>query len=196
MDEWRRLKDAFQDWAEKHYPDRKMVFGEGNTRARIMLIGEAPGGDEERVGRPFVGKAGKNLDAFLQAIQLKREEIYISNVVKYRPIKVSKKTGKSINRPPQKPEIMEFYPWLEQEIVVVNPEWVVTLGNVALKAVGRSDELNIGEVHGQKLPWPDQGPNRILFPLYHPASIIYNPTIKTIYEQDLIQLYRSIAAEI
>ncbi|MBQ3031965.1 MAG: uracil-DNA glycosylase, partial [Anaerotignum sp.] len=82
------------------YLNKTIVFGEGAESPALMMIGEAPGGDEEKQGRPFVGKAGKNLSAFLEVVGLKREEIYISNVVKLRPTKESPKTGKSVNRPP------------------------------------------------------------------------------------------------
>ena len=103
--------------ALKAYPDKKLVFGEGNTdRPLIMMIGEAPGGDEEKLGRPFVGKAGKNLNEFLDIVGLKREDIYISNVVKLRPVNISPKTGKPVNRPPKKDEIEFFLPFLKEEI--------------------------------------------------------------------------------
>ena len=82
------------------YHEKTIVFGEGAEAPLLMMIGEAPGGDEEKQGRPFVGKAGKNLSAFLEVVGLKREEIYISNVVKLRPTKESPKTGKAVNRPP------------------------------------------------------------------------------------------------
>ena len=80
------------------YREKTIVFGEGAEAPLLMMIGEAPGGDEEKQGRPFVGKAGKNLSAFLEVVGLKREEIYISNVVKLRPTKESPKTGKAVNR--------------------------------------------------------------------------------------------------
>lgn len=84
------------------YREKTIVFGEGAEAPLLMMIGEAPGGDEEKQGRPFVGKAGKNLSAFLEVVGLKREEIYISNVVKLRPTKESPKTGKAVNRPPSR----------------------------------------------------------------------------------------------
>ena len=91
-----------------------------------------------------MGKAGKNLSAFLETIGLKREEIYISNVVKLRPTKESPKTGKAVNRPPSKDEIAFFLPFLQEEIKVVNPQWIVTLGNVPLKAVTGDAKAVIG----------------------------------------------------
>ena len=117
------------------YSDKVIVFGEGKQNPRIMMIGEAPGGDEEKQKRPFVGKAGKNLSEFLKVVGLEREEIYISNVVKLRPIKLSPKTGNPVNRPPSKDEIAFFLPYLQEEIKIADPEWIVTLGNVPLQAV-------------------------------------------------------------
>ncbi|MBQ9090884.1 MAG: uracil-DNA glycosylase, partial [Anaerotignum sp.] len=117
------------------YKEKTIVFGEGAENPALMMIGEAPGGDEEKQGRPFVGKAGKNLSAFLEVVGLKREEIYISNVVKLRPTKESPKTGKAVNRPPSSEEISFFLPYLLEEIKTISPKVIVTLGNVPLKAV-------------------------------------------------------------
>lgn len=97
------------------YREKTIVFGEGAEAPLLMMIGEAPGGDEEKQGRPFVGKAGKNLSAFLEVVGLKREEIYISNVVKLRPTKESPKTGKAVNRPPSAEEIAFFRPFCRRK---------------------------------------------------------------------------------
>ena len=113
---------------------RPRVFGEGpGHNPVLMLIGEAPGEQEALQGRPFVGKAGKNLDAFLQTVHLRREEIYITNVVKVRPSKISP-AGRVVNRPPSREEKKLFTPWLMKEIAIVRPTMLVTLGNVALQA--------------------------------------------------------------
>ena len=97
------------------YREKTIVFGEGAGGPLLMMIGEAPGGDEGKQGRPFVGKAGKNLSAFLEVVGLKREEIYISNVVKLRPTKESPKTGKAVNRPPSAEEIAFFLPFCRRK---------------------------------------------------------------------------------
>ena len=161
--------------------ENALVFGEGPKHAKLMLIGEAPGEQETLQGRPFVGKAGQNLDHFLELAGLRREEIYISNAVKLRPTKTGK-TGRLSNRPPTKDEIALFRPWLMREIEEVAPGMIATLGNVPLRAVtGRS--LSIGEVHGQVL---DAGETGLpLFALYHPASLIYNRSLTDVYEQDV-----------
>ena len=167
------------------YQTKTIVFGEGAENPALMLIGEAPGGDEEKQGRPFVGKAGKNLSAFLEVVGLKREEIYISNVVKLRPTKESPKTGKAVNRPPSAEEIAFFLPYLLEEIQVISPKVVVTLGNVPLKAVTGERKAVIGDYHGKPTPLAD---GRTLFALYHPAAVIYNRALQATYDEDLLAL--------
>lgn len=95
------LENMKNEYIQK-YNDRKLVFGEGKTDGGVMLIGEAPGGEEEKMGRPFVGKAGKNLDEFIELAGLKREDLYITNVVKFRPTSISEKTGRNVNRTPSR----------------------------------------------------------------------------------------------
>lgn len=167
------------------YKENIIVFGEGAENPALMMIGEAPGGDEEKQGRPFVGKAGKNLSAFLEVVGLKREEIYISNVVKLRPTKESPKTGKAVNRPPSAEEIAFFLPYLLEEIKVISPKVVVTLGNVPLKAVTGEKKAVIGDYHGKPTPLAD---GRTLFALYHPAAVIYNRALQATYDEDLLAL--------
>ncbi len=166
------------------YPEQQkiMVFGEGKLEPEIMMIGEAPGEMETLQGRPFVGKAGKNLDEFLQLSGLSRGEMYISNAVKFRPTKVSA-TGRLSNRPPTREEIKLSLPWLIREIDLVKPKRIVTLGNVPLKAL-LGQNMAIGKIHGQWLSL-----NGVpLYPLYHPASIIYNRSLNDIYIEDVTRL--------
>lgn len=171
--------------------EKVLVFGEGREqRPPVMLIGEAPGEQETLQRRPFVGKAGKNLDGFLAAVGLARPDIYISNVVKVRPIKVSAK-GTISNRAPSREELLLFTPWLYEEIQLVQPQMIVTLGNTALRAV-LSPDIVIGSVHGQvqtaEVTHQGQTQTFDLFPLYHPASIIYNRALKETYDDDLRRL--------
>ncbi len=182
-----KLTQNFQNCV---FGEKTLVFGEGADAPVLMMIGEAPGGDEEKQGRPFVGKAGKNLSSFLEVIGLKREEIYISNVVKLRPTKESPKTGKAVNRPPSKEEISFFLPYLKEEIQMISPKVIVTLGNVPLKAVSGDKGISIGDVHGKPYPLED---GRVLFPLYHPAAIIYNRALTETYQQDLLVLKEFLA---
>lgn len=159
-----------------------LVHGEGRMGARLMLIGEAPGEQETLQGRPFVGKAGKNLDEFLDLAGLDRDQLYVSNTVKFRPTRLSA-AGRTVNRPPTQEEIRLFLPWLKREIEMVNPECLVTLGNVPLRALcGRGE--TIGEAHGAFLSFE----GRPLYPMYHPASIIYNPSLREVYKDDVKRL--------
>ena len=170
--------------------ENALVFGEGPDHPVLMLIGEAPGEQESLQGRPFVGKAGKNLDHFLELAGLCREEIYISNAVKIRPTKISK-TGRVSNRPPTKEEIALFRPWLIREISEIRPRMIATLGNVPLGAVTGSKQT-IGQVHGTIVPAGETGLPR--FALYHPASLIYNRSLESVYEQDVRTLARTLCA--
>lgn len=161
--------------------ENELVFGEGPVSPPLMLIGEAPGEQETHLGRPFVGKAGKNLDSFLKWVDMERKKIYITNAVKIRPTTLGK-NARIRNRPPTQEEVALFRPWLMQEIALVNPRVIATLGNVPLQAVTAS-RRTVGELHGQilrsnNLPAP-------LVPLYHPASLIYNRSLATAYEQDM-----------
>jgi len=156
-----------------------LVFGEGPKGAKVMMIGEAPGEQESLQGRPFVGKAGRNLDAFLEAVGMVRGEMYVSNTVKFRPTRISD-AGRCVNRPPTREEITLFLPWLLREIDIVNPECIITLGNVPLKAL--TDQKNtVGDMHGK---FSDVN-GRLLYPMYHPASVIYNPALKAVYREDI-----------
>lgn len=179
---------SFNEQMEKEsrevFGDRRVVFGEGKINAEIMLIGEAPGGEEDKLGRPFVGKAGKNLDEFLEIVGLDRSDLYVSNVVKLRPYKLSPKTNKPINRPPNKEELIFFVPLLHKEIELVKPKLIVTLGNFALKNVLLNQKASIGDYHGKLLEFDDKK----VFPLYHPAAIIYDRAKENIYIEDLHKL--------
>lgn len=158
-----------------------LVFGEGSKDARVALVGEAPGEQETLLGRPFVGKAGKNLDEFLALAGLDRSALYVTNTVKFRPTKISP-AGRVVNRPPTQEEIRLFLPWLQKELDMVNPTCVVTLGNVPLKALlGR--KAVIGELHGQFVDVD----GRTLYPMYHPASLIYNPSLRETYKADVVR---------
>ncbi|MBP3652772.1 MAG: uracil-DNA glycosylase [Clostridia bacterium] len=169
--------------AEVYEEDRKiLVHGEGRPGARVMLIGEAPGEQETLQRRPFVGKAGRNLDEFLELAGIDRSELYVSNTVKFRPTKISA-AGRVVNRPPTREEINLFLPWLKREMELVQPEVVVTLGNVPLKALMGSKVI-IGDVHGA---FQDVEGMR-LYPMYHPASLIYNPSLRETYAGDIRRL--------
>ncbi len=195
LQKWRQECSEFFDvlWAGDQKP---LVFGDGlENRPVLMLIGEAPGEQEAMQGKPFVGKAGKNLDEFLRVLGLGRSDIYISNAVKMRPTRVSE-AGRVVNRPPTREEAELFLPWLMKEIAIIRPGALVTLGNVAMHAfLPRS--LTIGNCHGkwhQAVVAPPKEPavTLPLFALYHPASIIYRAGLKEEYQRDLMALRDSL----
>ncbi len=171
--------------------DKILVFGEGKTdHPDIMLIGEAPGEQETLKRRPFVGKAGKNLDTFLALMGMEREALYVSNVVKIRPT-VTGESGRVRNRAPSREEIALFLPWLMREIEEVAPRALVTLGNVPLRAL-MGGNATIGALHGQ---WHQAKNGLPLFALYHPAAIIYRRELTQVYESDVLSLRASLTFE-
>jgi uracil-DNA glycosylase len=137
----------------------QLVFGDGNPNADLVFIGEAPGKNEDIQGIPFVGAAGKFLNEMLATIGLKREDIYITNIVKYRPPN---------NRDPLPEEKSAFMPYLESQLEVIQPTLTITLGRHSLNCF--LPDLQIGQVHGQ----PKRYKGRTYLPLFHPAAALYN----------------------
>ena len=167
------------------------VLGEGKQdNPLLMLVGEAPGEQEVLLRRPFVVKAGKNLDAFLEVIGVERNNIYITSTVKLRPTNTSKK-GRISNRPPTQKELDAFIPWLMAEVDLVAPRILVTLGNTPLRSLLGKD-ITIGDCHGKSIRYKS-GLN--IFPLYHPAAVIYNRTLMDTYQKDL-QILKRIVSEL
>ena len=169
--------------AHELFEGKVLVPGEGCEQAEIVLVGEAPGAEETLQKRPFVGKAGKNLDGFLEVLELKREDIFITNAVKVRPTKMSEK-GRLSNRPPTKEELAVCAECLRKELSHIAPKVIVTLGNTALRAVTGDAHITIGEVHGR----PVNCGEKTVFALYHPASIIYRRELRAVYDEDLVKL--------
>ena len=178
-----KLQQLYAKYA-KEFADGELVFGDGNVESGIVMIGEAPGKDEVRLGKPFVGLAGGNLKEFMDYIDLKREEIYVTNTIKHRLFKINQKTGGKANRPAKTAEIRSSIPYLIDELEILEPSLVITLGNVPLKAVTSKFNLTIGEVHGTVLNVDGLS----VFPLYHPASLIYNRKLEETYFDDLDKL--------
>jgi len=142
-----------------------VIFGEGNTNAEILIIGEAPGRDEDLQGRPFVGKSGQLLDQILAACGFTRaEHVFISNIVKCRP---------PDNGFPSPQVDTSCMPWLLNQIELVNPEIIVLLGSTALKYFTEPDR-KITLEHGKWFTWQ----NRLVMPVYHPAALLRNPSLK------------------
>jgi len=151
-----RLCDLFKD-------ARRAVPGFGDERAQIMLIGEAPGREEDRTGRPFVGRSGKVLDRALRAAGLDRKNVYITNIIKHRPPN---------NRRPSAAEIRACSAYIDREILSVGPGQILTLGGTALRYF--LPGIRIGDAAGRVFKW-----RRIsIVPTYHPAAVLRNPRLE------------------
>ena len=156
----------------------QVVFGAGNPQADLMFVGEAPGFHEDKQGVPFVGQAGKLLEKLLASVQLRREDVYIANVLKCRP------PG---NRDPQADEIEACEPHLFRQIELIEPKVIATLGNFATKLLsGRP--LGITRVHGQEQELTIAGRSVLLYPIYHPAAALYTPAMLKVLEADFARL--------
>jgi uracil-DNA glycosylase family 4 len=137
----------------------QLVFGTGSPDAKLVFIGEAPGKNEDIKGEPFVGAAGKFLNEMLAMINLKREDVYITNIVKYRPPN---------NRDPLPEEKKAFLPYLERQLEIIKPKLIITLGRHSMDVL--LPGLKISHVHGQ----PKRYHGRVYLPLFHPAAALYN----------------------
>lgn len=173
------LQDIHQKWHEKNNCKLKEtatqpVFGDGNPKSKIVFVGEAPGKDEDREGKPFVGRSGKFLAEMLETIKMKREDIYITNVVKYRP---------PDNRDPKPEEIAACLPWLMEELNFVNPLIIIFLGRHAMERFFPTDKISL--VHGTLLHKKIAGFDTEYFlPLYHPAAALYNGSMRDTLIED------------
>ncbi len=149
------------------------VPGEGPVDAALMFIGEAPGYYEDKSGRPFVGNAGKFLEELLGHAGLKREDVYITNVVKCRPPQ---------NRDPQKNEIDACDKWLRQQIALINPSVIVTLGRISMGKFIAGE--SISKIHGQ----PRIIDGRLIVPMFHPAAALHQERFRSLIVDDFKQL--------
>ncbi len=155
------------------------VAGQGSHNAKIMFIGEAPGKNEAQTGRPFCGAAGKLLDQLLESAKIKREDVYITNIVKDRPPE---------NRDPFPEEIEIYAPFLDKQIEIINPKVIATLGRFSMDYImrefGLSEDLKpISQIHGHVFQSNFNSKTKIIIPLYHPAAAIYNQELKkTLFE--------------
>ena len=154
------------------------VPGEGDPEADIMFVGEAPGAEEDRQGRPFVGASGKFLAEMLESIGLTREQVFITNIVKYRPPN---------NRDPLPQEKTACKEWLRDEIALINPQLIIPLGRHALAYF--LPDARISEVHGQLFvqTFSDFG-IRSIVPLYHPAAALYNGSLRITLKEDFLKI--------
>jgi uracil-DNA glycosylase family 4 len=151
----------------------QLVFGDGNPDADIVFIGEAPGKNEDQQGLPFVGAAGKFLNEMLESIGLARQDVYITNIVKYRP------PG---NRDPLPDEKAAFLPFLQAQLEVIKPKLVITLGRHSMDSL--LPGLRISQVHGQ----PKRYNGQVYLPLFHPAAALYNGGLRQTLIDDFMRI--------
>lgn len=166
---------------------QQVVLGEGSAEAEILFIGEGPGKKEDELGRPFIGTAGKFLDEMLAIIKLKREDVYIANVVKCRPPE---------NRDPLPAEALACWPWLLEQIQIIQPKLIVTLGRHSMERFLTGQKISqihgtlviktIPEIGKQNLPTGRQ----VFFPLYHPAAALYNGSMRETLISDFKKIPR------
>lgn len=157
------------------------VPGSGSANARILIIGEGPGFNEDQQGLPFIGRSGKLLDVLLAAVPIVRDDVFITNVVKCRP---------PDNRDPLPDEVIACRPYLKRQMELLDPRVIVTLGRHSLLRF--YPEGKISKDHGKILRWE----GRILFPLYHPAAGLRNPAIKKQLQEDVLRLPEAVRESI
>ncbi len=157
------------------------VPGSGSANARILIIGEGPGFNEDQQGLPFIGRSGKLLDELLAAVPIVRDDVFITNVVKCRP---------PDNRDPLPDEVIACRPYLKRQMELLDPRVIVTLGRHSLLRF--YPEGKISKDHGKILRWE----GRILFPLYHPAAGLRNPAIKKQLQEDVLRLPEAVRESI
>ncbi|MBS1789521.1 MAG: uracil-DNA glycosylase [Acidobacteria bacterium] len=162
-----------------------IVFGEGNPKAELMFVGEAPGADEDATGRPFVGRAGQLLTKMIEAIDLKREDVYIANTLKSRP------PG---NRNPEPDETKACIPFVYRQIATIHPKLIVTLGNPATQGLLET-KVGITRIRGTFQDYP-RDPNIKVLPTFHPAYLLRSPDKKREAWEDLKKVRAFLRGEI
>jgi DNA polymerase len=156
----------------------KVVPGEGAEDADLVFIGEAPGWHEDQQGRPFVGPAGQFLDQLLASIGLRREEVYIANVIKCRPPQ---------NREPLPAEIQSCRKWLDRQIEIIQPQMIITLGRYSLARYFPNE--SIGKIHGK----PRKLGDVVYYPMYHPAAALHQGSLRRTIEADMLKIPQILA---
>jgi len=169
----KRLRETIGDCRRcKLWKGRKnIVFGSGNPHAKLMFIGEGPGEEEDLQGLPFVGRAGELLTRMIEAMGLRRDDVYIANIVKCRPPK---------NRAPEEDEIQSCHPFLSEQIRIVDPEVICTLGATATQTILKT-KSKISKLRGEIYQWD----NRKVVPTFHPSYLLRNPGDKRLAWNDL-----------
>ena len=181
------IKDLKDRQSSLRKTAKNLVVYDGNLNAKVMLIGEAPGRDEDEQGIPFVGRAGQLLNKMLLAIKLQREDVYITNVVNWRP---------PDNRTPTDDEILEYLPFLQRQIDIVQPKFIFLLGGVAAKAI-LSTPLALGKLRGKWHEYKSLNLEESILTIasYHPAFLLRSPQYKKQSWEDLQMLQEKLKNE-
>jgi uracil-DNA glycosylase family 4 len=166
-----------------HQTRTQVVFGSGNADAELMFVGEAPGANEDRMGLPFVGQAGKLLDKLLEEIGLTRADVFVCNVLKCRPPN---------NRDPLPNEIESCESYLRSQVELIEPTMICTLGNFSTKLL-RGDSTGISRLHGQEQELTIGNRTVRLYPLYHPAAALYTPATLSALRSDFQRIPQLLA---
>ncbi len=181
LEQLKKLINSQQPCKELAKTATQLVFGDGNADAEVVFIGEAPGKNEDASGIPFVGAAGKFLDTMLESANMNRSDVYITNIVKYRPPN---------NRDPLPEEKKEFWPYLLKQLAIIKPKIVATLGRHSGEAFIKN--LHISADHGKpkriKVLLENKETSIVVLPLYHPAAALYNGALR----QTLIDDFQSV----
>lgn len=189
LNELQKLIKKNNPCAELAAQATQLVFGSGNPDAEIVFIGEAPGKNEDLTGEPFVGASGKFLNEMLASVNIKREEVYITNIVKYRP---------PDNRDPSPDEKAEFWPYLIQQLVIIKPKIIATLGRHSGQAF--KPDLRISADHGKPFSYAlhiesQEHASCIVLPLYHPAAALYNGSLRQTLLNDFQKVVTNLIKE-
>lgn len=162
------------------------VFGVGSPDARLMFVGEGPGFDEDHKGEPFIGRAGQQLNKIIEAMGLRREDVYIANIVKCHPmIDPSDPEKRGNDRPPEPEEVATCLPYLEKQIEIIQPEVICALGGPSAKTLTGLD-TGISKLRGTWMEYK----GRKLMPTYHPAALLRNPSLKKDVWEDVKQIMK------
>jgi len=183
LDELKAILDAFEGVSLKHTA-RRLVFSDGNPTARIVLVGEKPGAEEDQEGRPFCGRSGHLLDRMLAAIGLDRTSVYLANIVPWRP---------PANRTPTPQEVEILRPFVERQIALVDPDIVVALGGPATNMLLRTKD-GILKTRGRWREYPGEARTIPALPILHPAYLLRQPLQKRIAWHDLLTLKAAVDA--
>lgn len=159
----------------------QLVFGEGNPDTKVYFLGEAPGYYEDKQGRPFVGLAGQLLDKLIVSLGLTRNDVYISNVVRFRP---------PANRDPEPSEIAAFQKYVDEEIGIIEPKIIVTLGRFSMNKF--LPDVKISQVHGKAFKVRFKDKDMLVLPMYHPAAALRSGGVMAQLKDDFLQIKKAL----